>query len=86
MRHAGDLGNVPVGSDGKVTYDFTDSVISLDPASPAYIVHRSVVLHAGTDDLGLGSSTPPLSSNTTGNAGGRWACNVIVPSISAGSR
>jgi Cu-Zn family superoxide dismutase len=35
---------------------------------------RGVIVHSGVDDLGLGDS--PLS-NTTGNAGDRWACGVI---------
>ena len=35
---------------------------------------RTIVVHAGTDDLGKGGHE---QSKTTGNAGGRPACGVI---------
>lgn len=50
----------------------TDKQISL--IGPYSIVGRSVVVHAGTDDLGKGGHADSL---TTGNAGGRAACGVI---------
>ena len=86
FRHVGDLGNIPVVADGSSTYIFSDSLISLRPADTGYIVGHALVLHAGTDDLGLGLSTgstcgtgtSPCTSNTTGNAGNRTACAVIV--------
>jgi len=39
------------------------------------IVGRSIVVHAGEDDLGLGGATDSL---TTGNAGARVACCKIT--------
>lgn len=52
--------------------DPADKQISL--IGPYSIVGRSVVVHAGTDDLGKGGHQDSL---TTGNAGGRAACGVI---------
>jgi Cu-Zn family superoxide dismutase len=65
-RHVGDLGNIRAGSDGKATYDRIDGVLSLE--GDASILGKSVIVHAGEDDL----ATQP-----TGNAGGRLACGVI---------
>ncbi|KAF9090493.1 Superoxide dismutase [Cu-Zn] [Mortierella sp. AM989] len=72
IRHAGDLGNVTVGPDGKATLDTTDSQLKL--IGPHSIIGRTVVVHEGEDDLGLGGHE---LSASTGNAGGRLACGVI---------
>jgi len=72
VRHAGDLGNIIVGEDGKATVEMTDCQIPLIGENS--IVGRSVVVHEGEDDLGLGGHA---QSKTTGNAGGRLACGVI---------
>ncbi|KAG0256655.1 hypothetical protein BG011_004382 [Mortierella polycephala] len=72
VRHAGDLGNVNVGADGKASLDTTDSQLKL--IGPHSIIGRTVVVHDGEDDLGLGGHE---LSATTGNAGGRLACGVI---------
>ncbi|KZP01358.1 superoxide dismutase Cu-Zn, partial [Calocera viscosa TUFC12733] len=71
-RHVGDLGNVSTDGSGKATISITDSHLSL--TGPLSIVGRTVVIHAGTDDLGKGGHADSL---TTGNAGGRSACGVI---------
>jgi len=71
-RHVGDLGNVTAGEDGKVDAEIKDSVISL--VGEHSIVGRTIVIHAGKDDLGTGVG----DSKKTGNAGGRLACGVIA--------
>ncbi|KAG0274787.1 Superoxide dismutase [Cu-Zn] [Linnemannia exigua] len=72
IRHAGDLGNITAGADGKATFDKTDSQLKL--IGHHSIIGRTVVVHEGEDDLGLGGHE---LSPTTGNAGGRLACGVI---------
>ncbi|OBZ71420.1 Superoxide dismutase [Cu-Zn] [Grifola frondosa] len=71
-RHVGDLGNIESNPDGVASFVFRDSLISLN--GPLSIVGRAVVVHAGTDDLGLGGDDESLK---TGNAGARAACGVI---------
>ncbi|KAF4617466.1 hypothetical protein D9613_006097 [Agrocybe pediades] len=71
-RHVGDLGNVDADERGEADFVLTDSLLSLN--GPTSIVGRSVVVHAGTDDLGLGGNEESLK---TGNAGARAACGVI---------
>ncbi|TFK28075.1 Cu/Zn superoxide dismutase [Coprinopsis marcescibilis] len=72
-RHVGDLGNIKTNETGVAILSFEDRLISLNGAYS--IIGRAVVLHAGTDDLGLGGNQDSL---TTGNAGGRAACGVIA--------
>ena len=71
-RHVGDLGNVQADAYGSVSVTFTDSQFSL--YGPCSVLGRGIVLHNGTDDLGLGGHN---LSMTTGNAGARLACGVI---------
>ena len=71
-RHAGDLGNVNVGGDGKVDFTITDSQIPL--CGPNSVIGRAVVVHADPDDLGKGGHE---LSKTTGNAGARVGCGII---------
>nr|AYG96711.1 CuZn superoxide dismutase 1 [Flammulina velutipes] len=72
IRHVGDLGNIKTNEDGTASFEFTDSLLTLN--GPLSIIGRAVVLHAGTDDLGRGDDEESLK---TGNAGGRAACGVI---------
>jgi len=71
-RHVGDLGNIQSDVHGVANIDITDSVVTLN--GPLSILGRSVVVHAGTDDLGKGGDGESLK---TGNAGARAACGVI---------
>jgi len=69
-RHAGDLiNNFTADRNGRFAYKYHDSMISVQ-----HILGRSIVVHAGTDDLGRGGSPDSL---TTGNAGARIACGVV---------
>ena len=70
-RHVGDLGNLE-SKKGKVSKTFRDKLIKL--RGKYSIVGRSVVIHAGEDDLGKGGDKESL---ITGNSGARIACGVI---------
>jgi hypothetical protein len=63
LQHAGDLGNITAGPDGRATFRLTDKVIKLWD-----IIGRSVVVTDGADDLGQGNH--PRSSED-GNSGQR---------------
>ncbi|KAI0043443.1 hypothetical protein FA95DRAFT_1563295 [Auriscalpium vulgare] len=71
-RHVGDLGNVKTDNSGSAKFTLEDKLISLN--GPLSIIGRSVVVHAGTDDLGQGGDAESLK---TGNAGARAACGII---------
>lgn len=71
-RHAGDLGNIKTDASGVAKGSKTDRLLTLFGENS--ILGRSVVVHAGTDDLGKGGHPDSLK---TGNAGGRPACGVI---------
>jgi len=65
-RHVGDLGNLKADASGHAVLDYVDTKLSLEGA--ASIIGRGIVIHANPDDL----TTQP-----TGNAGGRVAVAVI---------
>lgn len=65
-RHAGDMGNLEAGDDGKAHLDYVDRMMTLE--GPNSIIGRSLIVHKNEDDL----KTQP-----TGNAGPRVACGVI---------
>lgn len=67
-HHAGDFGNVTAGDNGEVHHRFTTRSVSVS-AGTRSAVGRAVILHANPDDL----TTQP-----TGNAGGRIACGVVA--------
>lgn len=62
-HHAGDLGNVTAGEDGVATFDHMFKFLQLH-----HIIGRSVVVHAGEDDL---------KSQPSGDAGPRVGVGVI---------
>ncbi len=66
MRHVGDLGNLEADANGHAHADFVDPKLAL--AGEHSIIGRGVIVHAGEDDL---------TSQPTGNAGGRVAGGVI---------
>ena len=71
-RHVGDLGNFKTDGQGNAKGSVEDKLIKL--IGPESVLGRTVVVHAGTDDLGKGGHA---ESKKTGNAGGRPACGVI---------
>jgi Cu-Zn family superoxide dismutase len=70
-RHVGDLGNIQ-NKDGKVNITFYDKLVKLK--GKYSVIGRSVIIHSGEDDLGLGLNK---ESKITGNAGNRLDCAVI---------
>lgn len=70
-RHVGDLGNIKANDSGLAKGSLSDKQLTLFGDNS--IVGRTVVVHAGTDDLGKNEG----ESKVTGNAGGRNACGVI---------
>ncbi|WKX93266.1 hypothetical protein Q1695_010924 [Nippostrongylus brasiliensis] len=76
VRHVGDLGNVEAGADGVAHFEITDHMVKIHGVNT--VVGRSLVVHAGTDDLGKGVGEKKEESLKTGNAGARSACGVIA--------
>ena len=66
-HHAGYFGNVTADANGVVSTRFTTRSVTVE-AGPSSAVGHAVILHANPDDL----TTQP-----TGNAGGRIACGVV---------
>jgi len=71
-RHVGDLGNYKTDDSGNAKGSVSDSHIKL--IGETSVLGRTLVVHAGTDDLGKGGHA---ESKKTGNAGARPACGVI---------
>ncbi|PVU89878.1 hypothetical protein BB561_005131 [Smittium simulii] len=73
VRHVGDMGNVvSQGAEQVTKVEFEDHLITL--FGPLSAIGRTVVIHGGEDDLGLGGNAGSLAN---GNAGSRSACGVI---------
>lgn len=68
QHHAGDLGNMTVGTDGKGTLMLNSARLAIGGAAGA-VVSRAIIVHEKPDDF----LTQP-----TGAAGGRIGCGVIV--------
>ena len=66
-HHAGDFGNIVADGSGNARTSFTTRSITL-AAGASSAIGKAVILHANPDDL----TTQP-----TGNAGGRIACGVV---------
>ena len=81
--HAGDMiNNLNSDEHGRFSYNYHDDRITLAGNVNESIIGRSVVIHYGQDDLGLGGIHPPNArirseSLKTGNAGKRIACAII---------
>jgi Cu-Zn family superoxide dismutase len=65
-RHAGDFGNIKADDSGKAMYERVDKMIALHGKNS--IIGRSVIIHAGRDDL---------KSQPSGDAGARVGCGAI---------
>ena len=89
-HHAGDLPSVFVNADGTASMRFV-----VDKLTPAEVIGRAVVLHAGADNFGnvpVGTNadqyTPGVTAlaktQATGNAGDRFACGVVTESGDSG--
>lgn len=66
-HHAGDLGNITVGSDGTVNAEMDFDGLMLTGANG--LVGHAIVVHAGPDDLG---------TDPSGDSGSPVACGVIT--------
>jgi Cu-Zn family superoxide dismutase len=67
QRHAGDLGNITVESNGTGHLELVSDLLTVQPG-PNSVVGKAVIFHEKTDDL----TTQP-----TGDAGGRTGCGVV---------
>ena len=79
--HNGDLCNNIFVNYGRCEFYFTDDKISLYPWDEKSIIGRSLVIHAGRDDLGRPYYNDPqkdVDKYITGNAGKRIACGNII--------
>eukprot|EP00544_Gedaniella_sp_CCMP2646_P003915 CAMPEP_0202480120 /NCGR_PEP_ID=MMETSP1361-20130828/234_1 /ASSEMBLY_ACC=CAM_ASM_000849 /TAXON_ID=210615 /ORGANISM="Staurosira complex sp., Strain CCMP2646" /LENGTH=196 /DNA_ID=CAMNT_0049107523 /DNA_START=27 /DNA_END=617 /DNA_ORIENTATION=+ len=71
QRHIGDLGNILADGDGNAK----GTLLARAPLTGDLGINgRSVVVHAGEDDLGTGGDD---GSRSVGNAGARPACGTI---------
>ena len=66
--HLGDLGNIPVGSDGTGYIERTTDLWDIGTGSARDVVGKAIVVHEREDDF---------TSQPSGNAGGRIGCGVI---------
>ena len=77
-RHAGDLiNNLITDENGEFKFSYFDPLLNLKGDINDSILGRSVVVHEGEDDYGLGKGKDRKESLKTGNAGGRMACAII---------
>ncbi|GMH44910.1 hypothetical protein BSKO_12867 [Bryopsis sp. KO-2023] len=74
VRHVGDLGNFLANKKGVAPISLQDDIISLTGPADRSIIGRSIVIHGGVDDLGLGGDAGSVAS---GNSGARVGCCTI---------
>lgn len=68
VKHAGDLGNIVFDKQGVAKINFTVGDFSVSRDRIDGIIGRALIVHVQPDDL---------TTDPTGNAGGRAACGVI---------
>ncbi|GMH36755.1 hypothetical protein BSKO_04628 [Bryopsis sp. KO-2023] len=79
VRHVGDLGNlVSKGKKGVVFLKQKDRLVSLVGDADVGVVGRTIVIHGGPDDLGLGVGDAEAGSLASGNSGPRIGCCEII--------
>lgn len=72
-RHLGDLGNILANNSGIADINTTDTLIRL--SGPYNIAGRSIVIHQGQDDLGMGNFP---DSKINGHSGPMVAYGAII--------
>ena len=75
-NHTGDLPSLVRQGDGEATIEF-----GVDKLTAGQLPGRALVVHFAADDFGKHPAVG--TSSTTGNAGPRYACGVIVASARA---
>ena len=78
-RHTGDLGNIEIpdgSSEFKATY-------MLKGVAPSDLWGRTLIVHEGPDDLGLGGHD---DSHITGHSGTRIGCAIFGRTMECGSK
>jgi Cu-Zn family superoxide dismutase len=76
-RHSGDMiNNFTADNNGEFLYEYIDPLLTL--YGDDSILGRSIVIHDGIDDLGLGTGDSRKESLITGNAGTRLCCGIIA--------
>jgi len=76
FKHLGDLGNILVADNGCAKGTNLQSDLPFEKWEKETIFGRSIVVHAGEDDLGQGGDDASRGP-AGGNAGGRVACGEI---------
>merc|ERR1712060_328740 len=64
--HAGDLGNIATPLFGETSIDQVDTILSLGDGGERDIAGRAIVIHAGADDLGVGTGDAEEGSKIPG--------------------
>jgi Cu-Zn family superoxide dismutase len=76
-HHAGDMPDLLVPASGELNIQLVNSAITLEKEKPNSVFKpdgTALIIHANPDDY---------KTDPTGNAGGRIACAVIEPAVSA---